>query len=77
MSDSTTDACPECDGTYIYTRNGEGKGRMDDSAPTRFRCRGCGAEFDEPNRRTARRDANTLKGLAADLANASPEDVGP
>lgn len=67
MSD-TVAACPECDTTSaIYTR--------DDDPRRTYRCRECGAIFEEPNRRAPRSNTNTQNGLAGKLAKADPDEV--
>lgn len=65
MSD-TVDACPECDttsGLFSLTAGGHG-------------CRECGARFETPTERPAKRTTNTRKGAARLLADANPDEVG-
>ena len=64
MSNRTVDACPHCDGTSLSTGE-EG-----------FYCHDCYTHVAEPTERSAKSDADTRHGLAADLVAADPDEVG-
>ena len=75
MSDDLVAACPDC-GSSRVTGNATAS-RNPDQSRGRFRCTGCGQFFDEPNQRERQRDCKSRKGLAGQLVDADPDEVGP
>jgi uncharacterized Zn finger protein (UPF0148 family) len=68
-------ACPACDSPDVRVRPGgynSGPGRLDGR---RWRCKDCGATFDEPVERASKRSHAGLSGTARDLAEADPDDL--
>jgi hypothetical protein len=69
----TVNACPHCDSTYIRSRVGQNFYNADPCDGS-FYCKDCQRYFDEPVERE-RRQSNCRRGLAADLAAASADDL--
>jgi ribosomal protein L37AE/L43A len=61
-------ACPECDGSRVYTR---------ESMSPRWRCADCGATFDEPTYRTPSHLRAVSTAEPDDTAAADDLEVGP
>jgi len=69
-------ACPECDATDIYHRQGNGFDGRHAGGEQGWRCKSCGARFEEPHERASHADCGEhRKGLAGDLADADPSEV--
>jgi hypothetical protein len=69
-------ACPECDATQIYNRRSDDVGRFASKDVARYGCSYCGARFDDPVRRESHIIDINRKGLAGELADADPDEVG-
>lgn len=70
----TVDACPECDSTRIRTLV-DHPIRGEDADHDHL-CQDCGHTFDDPVERAPHRDRPPRHGLAGDLAEADPSDIG-
>lgn len=74
-------ACPSCDSTDIWRRTFAANSQLTGVDPT-YRCKDCGAEFDDPVEREVERsgtDYNITAGnapVASALDEMSPDDLG-
>lgn len=67
-------ACPDCDSSQVrYYTPGGYRGFGDHK---RYACRSCGARFDEFTARPRKIRSAGQSGLAADLLDADPDEVG-
>jgi len=71
----TVAACPECDATSVAL-NAPG-GYADVPEGKRYRCADCGALFDAFTERERQTANDSRRGLAGDLVDAAPDEVGP
>lgn len=70
-----TDACPECNSSLVLERQpGHPLSNVDEDAPT-WRCRNCGAGFEEPHRRPSVQVGGEPMPRA--LLDADPDDIVP
>ena len=70
LPDGTVAACPDCDAAHIVVTSTGPKGG------SRYLCRACGATFEAFETRDRRSSQDTRSGLAKDLVEAAPEEVG-
>ncbi|MBX0346600.1 hypothetical protein [Haloarcula pellucida] len=74
-ADGTVLACPDCDSTGIRSMVQNGYG-VDADHDHDYRCRHCGATFDEPVERPTKNTPGRSGYLAGRLEDLGPEDVG-
>jgi transposase-like protein len=75
MTGDTVRVCPECDTPDIRVRPGGYNSSTHRVGAARWRCKDCGATFDEPAERPSNHAHAGLSGLARDLADADPDDL--
>jgi len=73
-STECVEVCPECD--TAGPRTVVGHPIAPGGADHDYRCPACGARFDEPDERPREADAGRPSGLAGELYDRDPEDVG-
>lgn len=69
----TVAACPNCDSSRVVRRT-DSLPDTDRRADTRWYCRDCPADFDEPISRDPHREHSPVPDHVADLLDADPEE---
>lgn len=72
----TTQVCPECDRASATPRTSRASTPRSDDSDADWRCKDCGATFDDPVERPIKKPANGRVGLAGVLERADPGVVG-
>ena len=75
LDDDEVAACPDCDSARVRLANQSSMGGPASARP-RYLCEECDARFSEFVIRACRRRGSPKRGLAKDLVDADPDEVG-